>query len=308
MSLLHADLCRALLNRHRLPALLHITRALRPEAFPPEQWRLLTGRGGGGGVATAAGATGGPAPAPTWVPEERGAAYAALLAAVPGLEADAELRDASMWGPWVAASPSSGGAAGAAGGGDDVPARVAARLGALTKLLLLKALKPEALHAALSRSAWAAHLSSGWLRHRTRWESVRHDREGTAPASPARLPFKRADAPPCLPQVCLRRAAAAQHLAAGPQPRTDHQRLGRLYPAARLGRIKPGRGRRRRRRRPHAFVRSDAADNDAGRRPQHRAVRGCGRDRRPRAAARGCDGAGAGRGGAAAAAGVRPVG
>jgi hypothetical protein len=151
VCLLHATVCRALLNRHRLPALLHVARALRPEAFPKDEWQMFTGRGAAAVAAAAAGGARGNGAAarpasgrarPAWVREDCGAAFDALVAALPGLERDADLQNASAWAAWA------GG-----GGGDEVPARAASRLTGSQGLLIIKALKPEALPAALSR--WA---------------------------------------------------------------------------------------------------------------------------------------------------------
>lgn len=156
VGLLHTRTCRSLLNTHRLPALLHLARALRPGAFPPDEWHALLdgiggyGSGGGAGPARAAGCA---APPPAWLPAERGAAYAALVAAVPGVEAAAQLHDAGTWAPWLAAAGGGGGGSGDGVGGAApwLPARVAGRLGGLQGLLVVKALCPERLQAALAR-------------------------------------------------------------------------------------------------------------------------------------------------------------
>ena len=163
VRLVHAHVCRGLLNRHRLPAMLHLARALRPEAFPEDEWAFLVGRptaaaAGAGTDAAAADATTASAaasgarsghhmPPPAWLAEEHAASYAELCAALPRLAALAGLSDAAAWAPWAAAPPDADA---------PLPAAAAGRLLGLQELALVKALKPDGLQAAMSRFACCA--------------------------------------------------------------------------------------------------------------------------------------------------------
>ncbi|KAL0028751.1 hypothetical protein WJX79_004868 [Trebouxia sp. C0005] len=121
---------QALFNSDRLAFGMHLAYNLVPHLFQAVEWDLFLGNAVG---TTQAGR-------PAWVAEEMSAAWAALATHCGPLLADCNISEAQLWGPW-ANSPAPDAA---------FPAGPAAKLNAFQRLLLMQAVRPDRLAAAMT--------------------------------------------------------------------------------------------------------------------------------------------------------------
>ncbi|KAL0047749.1 hypothetical protein WJX82_010930, partial [Trebouxia sp. C0006] len=121
---------QALFNSDRLAFGMHLAYNLVPHLFQAVEWDLFLSNA----VGTAQGGR------PAWVAEEMSAAWAALATHCGPLLADCNINEAQLWGPW-ANSPAPEAT---------FPAGPAAKLNAFQRLLLMQAVRPDRLEAAMS--------------------------------------------------------------------------------------------------------------------------------------------------------------
>ena len=168
-QLVYGYVSRSLFKRDRLTFAMHLTRGIFPDEFDPDSWAALTvpiaasaaaGGGGvggatspsrrqsttmhrtssrGGGGAGGGGSAGGHVP--SWTPQERQASLRSVLEAVPGLSRAAKLEeDAGAWRTWVQQPMCE----------RNFPPHVVRKV---QQLLLVKALRPDRLQAAMGMMA-----------------------------------------------------------------------------------------------------------------------------------------------------------
>ncbi|KAF6261448.1 ATP-binding dynein motor region D5-domain-containing protein [Scenedesmus sp. NREL 46B-D3] len=167
LELVHASVGRAVFNKDQLTLAVHVARSLLPEQFPAEEWAaflscssgsssgsVTAGARPGSAASTAAGAGSASASAgavPSWIRDDRAAAYEQLAATLPHLVAAAQLHDARIWAPWAASTTGAGANGSSSSSAEFVPAAAAGRLTGLQQLILVAAFKPECLSAAAGK-------------------------------------------------------------------------------------------------------------------------------------------------------------
>ena len=121
---------------------LHLIRVLHPAMFQPNEWDLFVGTAvgdqGSEGTRTAG--------LPSWVSEERRAAVAALRALFPTLYGSAGLDDGQSWSEFSRSSEAE----------KELPSGVKTKTTPFQQLLLVQALRPDRLHAAMETFAETA--------------------------------------------------------------------------------------------------------------------------------------------------------
>eukprot|EP00879_Flechtneria_rotunda_P033494 GHRR01037104.1.p1 GENE.GHRR01037104.1~~GHRR01037104.1.p1 ORF type:complete len:375 (+),score=155.42 GHRR01037104.1:59-1183(+) len=176
LVIVHTSVSRALFNKDQLSFAVHLAKNWLPELFPADEWATFvtctgsaTGSSSSGsddnGATESNLASSAAVNKPSWVDENKAAAYERLATSLPNLVTAANLHDARIWAPWASATSPidfSGGAAGDAQHGSDLVApAIAKRLTGLQQLILVAAFRPDCLPAATSRlMCQLLHLSS----------------------------------------------------------------------------------------------------------------------------------------------------